>query len=98
MITVQEHPQGATLAIRAQPGARKNAILGEQAGALKVAVTAPPEDGKANAAILDLLRGALQLKRSQLELVSGATHRQKVILIRDRTPEQLQQQLAALLG
>lgn len=98
MIVVQEHPQGATLAIRAQPGARKNAILGEQAGALKVAVTAPPEDGKANAAILDLLRDALQLKRSQLELVSGATHRQKVILIRDRTPEQLQQQLTALLG
>ena len=45
-ITITPHAEGATLAVRAQPGARKNAVVGEQAGALKVAVTAPPEDGR----------------------------------------------------
>ena len=55
-ITITPHAEGATLAVRAQPGARKNAVLGEQAGALKVAVTAPPEDGRANAALVPVSR------------------------------------------
>ena len=62
------------LAVRAQPGARKNAVLGEQAGALKVSVTAPPEDGRANAAITELLREWLGLKRAQVDLRTGYTN------------------------
>jgi uncharacterized protein (TIGR00251 family) len=89
MIAVQAHADGATLSVRAQPGARKNAVLGEQAGALKVAVTAPPEDGKANAAIVEVLKDWLGVKRSQVELLSGATNRNKVFLIRSVTVEQL---------
>jgi uncharacterized protein (TIGR00251 family) len=89
MIAVRPHAEGATLAARAQPGARKNAVLGEQAGALKVAVTAPPEGGRANAAVVDVLRKWLGVKRSQIELLSGATNRSKVFLIRGVTPEQL---------
>src|SRR5262245_34059868 len=89
MITVTPHAGGATLAMRAQPGARKNAVLGEQAGALKVAVSAPPEDGRANAALVDVLRDWLGLKRSQVELAGGATNRNKVFLIRGVTAEQL---------
>lgn len=89
MIAVQAHAEGATLAVRAQPGARKNAVLSEQAGALKVAVTAPPEDGKANAAIVEVLKDWLGVRRSQVELLSGATHRNKVFLVRGVTVEQL---------
>jgi uncharacterized protein (TIGR00251 family) len=89
MIAVRPHPEGATLAVRAQPGARKNVVLGEQAGALKVAVTAPPEDGRANAGVVEVLRGWLGVKRSQVELLSGATNRNKIVLIRGVTPEQL---------
>jgi len=89
MITITPHADGATLAVRAQPGARKNAVLGEQAGALKVAVSAPPEDGRANAALVDVLRDWLGLKRSQVELAGGATNRNKVFLIRGVTAEQL---------
>jgi hypothetical protein len=77
------------LSIRAQPGARKNAVLGEQTGALKVAVTAPPEDGRANQAITELLREWLGLKRSQVELAVGATCRTKQFLIRALSPEEL---------
>ncbi|WP_439626185.1 DUF167 domain-containing protein [Gemmata sp.] len=96
-ITITAHAEGATLAVRAQPGAKRNAVLGEQAGALKVAVTAPPEDGRANAALTDLLRDWLGLKRSQVELISGATNRNKTFLIRGVTPEELGTLVAAKL-
>ena len=88
-ITINAHHEGATLAVRAQPGARKNAVVGEHSGALKVAVTAPPEDGRANAALVEVLRAWLGLKRSQIELASGATNRNKVFLIRGVTAEGL---------
>ena len=46
MIALEDHAEGFVVPVRAQPGARKTAVLGEQGGALKVAVTAPPEDGR----------------------------------------------------
>jgi uncharacterized protein (TIGR00251 family) len=98
MVNLTPHAEGTLLAVRAQPGARKTAVGGEHAGALKVAVTAPPEDGRANAAIVELLRDWLGLKRSEVELASGATNRNKQILIRGRSPEELSALLAARLG
>lgn len=89
MIAIQRHAEGATLAVRAQPGAKKNAVLGERAGALKVAVTAPPEDGRANAALVVVLKDWLGVKRSQVELLSGKANRNKVFLIRGMTAELL---------
>lgn len=94
-ITITPHPGGATIAVRAQPNARKNAVLGEHAGALKVAVTAPPEDGRANDAITEVLRDWLGLKRSQVELIGGPTNRNKQFLIRGLTPDELTAQIAA---
>jgi uncharacterized protein (TIGR00251 family) len=89
VIAITPHPEGCLLAVRAQPGARKAGVLGEQAGALKVAVTAPPEDGRANQALTELLREWLGLKRSQVELAGGATSRNKQFLIRGLTPDEL---------
>ena len=89
MIAIKSHAEGATLAVRAQPGARRNAVVGEQGGKLKVTVTAPAEDGRANAALVEVLRDWLDLKRSQVELTSGATSRSKVFLIRGLTAEGL---------
>jgi uncharacterized protein (TIGR00251 family) len=96
-MNLSPHAEGWLLDVRAQPGARRNGVQGEQAGALKVAVTAAPEQGKANKAILEALREALALKRSQLELVSGATSRDKRFLVRGLTREELQARLAAIL-
>jgi uncharacterized protein len=98
MITVQLHAEGVTLAVRAQPNAKKNAILGEQASALKVAVSAPPEDGRANDAIVEVLRTWLGLKRSAVEIISGRTNRNKVILLRGVSIEGLQLKLTEVLG
>lgn len=77
------------LPLPVQPRAKRNAVLGERAGALKVGVTAPPEDGRANAAVLALLREAFGLSRSQLALLSGQTNRNKVALVRGLTAQQL---------
>jgi uncharacterized protein len=98
MIAVTEHAEGLLLPVRAQPGARRNGVQGEQAGALKVAVTAPPQDGRANEALTEVLRAALGLKRSQLELVGGATSRDKRFLVRGLARAELERRLAALLG
>jgi uncharacterized protein (TIGR00251 family) len=98
MISITEHAEGCLLPVRAQPRARKAGVLGEQAGALKVAVTAPPEDGRANKALTEALRDALGLKRTQVELVSGQTSRDKRFLIRGLTRADLESRLAALLG
>lgn len=98
MIAVRPHPDGATLAVRGQPNARKPGVVGEQAGTLKVAVTAPPEDGRANAAIVEVLKDWLGVKRSQLEFLSGETGRNKVVLVRGVTAEQLTALIASRLG
>ena len=82
----------------AQPGARRSGVQGEQNGALKVAVTAPPEDGRANQALLEVLREALGLKRSQVELLSGQTGRDKRFLIRGLSEAELRGRLAEVLG
>lgn len=97
MIAVSPHAEGATVGVRAQPGAKKNAVLGEQAGALKVAVTAPPEDGRANTALVEVLREWLGVKRSQVELLTGATNRNKVFLVRGMSAEELTARVAARL-
>jgi uncharacterized protein (TIGR00251 family) len=91
---IQPHPEGATLAVRAQPGARKDAVLGRHGDALKVAVTAPPEDGRANAALVEYLKSRLGVKRSQVELLSGHTNRNKVFLVRGLTAEELAAKVA----
>lgn len=95
MIAITPHPGGCLLSVRAQPGARKAGLMGERNGALKVAITAPPEDGRANQAITELLRDWLGLKRSQVELASGATNRNKQFFIRGVTPPELQTIIAA---
>jgi uncharacterized protein (TIGR00251 family) len=97
MIVITPHAEGCVLSVRAQPGARKAGVMGEQAGALKVAVTAPPEDGRANQAILELLRDWLKLKRSRVELIGGATSRNKLVLVRGLTAEVLRESLDARL-
>src|ERR1700730_3912098 len=97
MIAITEHAEGCVLPVRAQPGARKTGVLGEQAGSLKVAVTAPPEDGKANRALLEALRELLDLKRSQITLLAGAASREKKFLISGMNREELQTRIANLL-
>jgi uncharacterized protein len=85
VIRIEEVPGGVAISVRAQPGARKNAIVGEHDGALKIAVTAPPDKGKANEAIVSVLAAALDLPKSSVELMNGHTSRQKKFLLKGAT-------------
>jgi len=94
VIELTEHREGIILRVRAQPGASRNAVLGSHGGALKISVTSPPEKGKANAAISEVLCEVLGLRHDQVVLLGGAGSRNKRFLIRGLTPAQLHAQLA----
>jgi uncharacterized protein (TIGR00251 family) len=93
MIELVEHPNGVILSVRAQPRARQARIVGEHGGALKVAVTEPPQKGKANQSIIELLCEQLGLKKSQVTLLSGDTSRSKRVLIAGLQVPELQARL-----
>jgi uncharacterized protein len=78
---LEQTDHGVMLMVRAHAGARRNAVLGIRAGALRIAVTAAPEKGKANRAITELLAKKLGVSKSSIELVSGETAPQKRFLI-----------------
>lgn len=96
-IGLTEHPEGCVLAVRAQPGARRNGIVGEHAGMLKVAVTAPPDKGRANDAIINVLADQFGLKASQIEFVSGLKSKEKKFLLRNLTMQEARSRLRSLL-
>jgi uncharacterized protein (TIGR00251 family) len=96
VIVLQEHAEGWILPVRAQPGARKQGVMGEQNGALKLAVNAPADDGRANKALVALLRELLGVRRSQVELLKGGTSRDKKLLIRSVAHADLERRIAAL--
>jgi len=80
---------GVTLAVRAQPGAKKTAIVGiygeGTTAQLKVAVQAPPLEGRANEALIAFLADIFDLPKSAVTLVSGEMSRNKVFLLRGMT-------------
>jgi uncharacterized protein (TIGR00251 family) len=98
LIALQPHPAGVVLPVKAQPGARKNAIRGEHNGALKVSVTQAAEKGKANKALVAVLSTQLGLKNHQIELVAGETTSRKRFLIRGVAEETLQAKIESLLA
>ena len=81
ILTLRATTNGCTLAVRVHPGARRNAITGTHDGALKISLTTPPTDGRANEALIAFLAERLRLPKARLSLVSGATSRSKVIRI-----------------
>jgi uncharacterized protein (TIGR00251 family) len=85
---------GCTLSVRVHPGAPKNGVTGVHADALKIALTAPPVDGKANEALIAFLAHALRLPRARIALVSGLTSRAKMIRITGKSAAEV---AAALL-
>jgi hypothetical protein len=81
MIPISPHEHGCVIPVKAQPGARRNAITGEFNGQLKVAVTAAPEKGKANKAIATLLAKTFGLAKGDIELIAGHTSAEKKFLL-----------------
>lgn len=86
----------ARLALRVSPGARRTAVVGRYGDAWKVAVTAPPERGRANADVVRLLARALDVPPACVTLVKGSAARDKVIEIEGITTEEAERRLAGV--
>lgn len=69
---------GATFALHVTPRARRNQITATPEGTYKASTTAPPEDGRATAAVAELLAHALGVAKTRLTLLQGATSRNKL--------------------
>ncbi len=80
---VSEGKNGALiLVVHAQPGAKRSACAGEYGGKLKIALAAPPVDGKANLELRKFLSRALGLPKASVQLLSGETSREKRLEVR----------------
>ncbi|MDX2037189.1 MAG: DUF167 domain-containing protein [Isosphaeraceae bacterium] len=98
MIELEARPAGVIVPVKAQPGARRSGVVGEHAGAVKVAVTVAPERGKANEAIAEVLAEALGCRVSAISLLSGETSRSKRFLVAEMSIEEVRERLLAAIG
>lgn len=88
----------ATLTIKVVPGAKKTRVVGRHGDAIKIQVAAPPEDGKANRAVLILLASALAVKPQQLSITRGHTQPRKTIEIAGLTQSEAEARLLSTAG
>lgn len=86
--------RGAALAVRVIPRSSKNEISEIQSdGTIKVRLTAPPVDGKANKALIEFLADVLDLAPSKLEIVAGESARDKLIVVLDLDPDTVNERI-----
>lgn len=95
MIPIHDSPTGATFAINVHPRAKKDAITGELGNALKVALTAPPLDGRANEACIEFFAEVLNVPRASVSIAAGQSSRNKVIRVAGLAAEETRKRLQA---
>jgi len=93
LIPVQATATGATFAIKVHPRAKKNAITGEIGDALKVSLTAPPVEGRANEACVEFFAKLLNVPRSSVTIAAGQNSRNKAILVAGLSAEEVRERL-----
>jgi uncharacterized protein (TIGR00251 family) len=94
MIALRDSGAGVTFSIKVHPRAKKNAITGEAGDALKVSLTAPPVEGRANDACIEFFAKLLKVPRSSVTIASGQSSRSKVVRVAGLTSEQVRERLA----
>jgi len=93
LISIQKSSGGVTFTVRVHPRAKKNAITGELGDALKLTLTSPPVDGRANEACIEFFAKLLKLPRSSVTIASGQTSRQKMIRVSGLSAEEVRKRL-----
>lgn len=94
MIDFTERDGAVSFKVRVQPRASRTEIAGEHAGALKLRISAPPVDGKANEECRRFLARRLKVAAGAVEIVSGESSREKIIRVHNITAERVRQLLA----
>jgi hypothetical protein len=95
MIPIRNIAGGASFAVRVQPRAKRNAITGTLGEALKLALTSPPVEGRANEACIEFLSQLLDLSRSSIAIAAGETSRNKVIRVSGLSAEAVCERMLA---
>lgn len=80
------HPDGAVLCLRLQPRARRTGVVGMVGERVKIAVSGPPVDGKANRELCRFLADLLDVPKSAVSILQGETAREKTVLVRGCAP------------
>jgi uncharacterized protein (TIGR00251 family) len=93
MIFIHETADGVSFAVKVHPRAKKNAITGELGDALKLSLTTPPIDGRANEACVEFFAKLLKVPRSSVTIASGQTSRNKVIRVAEVTAQQVRDRM-----
>ncbi len=93
MISIHHSPSGATFSVKVHPRAENNAITGELGDALKLSLTAPPVEGRANQACIEFLANLLNLPRSSVTIASGQNTRMKVIRVSGISVDEVRKRL-----
>jgi uncharacterized protein (TIGR00251 family) len=93
VIPVHESSGGVTFSVKVHSRAKTNAITGEIGDALKLSLTSPPAEGRANEACIEFFANLLKRPRSSVTIASGQTSRQKVIRVSGLSAEELRRRL-----
>jgi uncharacterized protein (TIGR00251 family) len=93
LISITESGGSVAFSVKVHPHARKNAITGELDGTLKVSLTAPPIDGKANEACIEFFAKLLKVPRSSVTIASGQSSRRKVIRVSELSAEEVRKRI-----
>jgi uncharacterized protein (TIGR00251 family) len=96
VIPIRQSNGGVTFAVKVHPRAKKNAITGELGDALKVSLTSPPEEGRANEACIEFLAKLLKLPHGSVTIASGQSRRGKVIRISGLSAEELRSKMGLI--
>jgi len=94
MVAIHETSEGVTFAVRVHPRAKKNAITSELGDAIKLSLTSPPVEGRANDACIEFFAKLLKLPRSSVTIASGQTGRQKMIRVSGFSAEEVRKRIA----
>jgi len=93
MIPIRDTPTGATFQVKVHPRAKRNAITGQVGEALKLALTAPPVEGRANQACVEFLAEVLNVPRSSVTIAAGENSRNKLIRVHGLSAAQVEERL-----
>jgi len=93
LIPIQESGSSVTFAVKVHPRARKNAITGELGNALKVSLSSPPVEGRANEACIEFLAKLLKLPRSSVTIASGQSSRRKTVRVSGLSADEVRKRL-----
>ena len=93
MIPIHDTAAGATFVVKVHPRAKKNAITGTVGDAIKLALTAPPIEGRANEACIEFFAKFLNVPRSSITIAAGQTSRRKVIRVAGLSAQELRKRL-----